>query len=84
MAGVGGFAGSSNWLGAHAGEWVPLRGAAMLWDLVHPWSSFSKGMETGGGHCCQPEPGLGLSCLQVVLGLWAVIAMDYVSELALG
>lgn len=48
MADVGGFAGSSNWLGAHAGEWVLLRGAATLWDLVYPWSSFSKGMETGG------------------------------------
>lgn len=38
---MGGFAGGNNWLGAHAGEWVPSRGAAM--DLVHPWSSFIPG-----------------------------------------
>lgn len=43
MANVGGFAGGDNWLGAHAGEQVPSRGAATQWDLVHPWSSFPPG-----------------------------------------
>lgn len=66
------------------GNGCPLRGAATLRDLVHPWSSFPKEMETRAGHCCHPELGLGLSCFQLVLGLWAVIAMDYVSELVLG
>lgn len=45
MAGVGGFAGSNNWLGAHWGMGVP-KGCSTLWDPVCPWSSFPKGMET--------------------------------------
>lgn len=59
MANVGGFAGSNNCLGAHAGEWVPLRGAATLRDLVHPWSSFPKGMETGGAIAANLSLALG-------------------------
>ena len=44
-------------------------------DLLRPRSSFpgvgAEGMETGGGRRCQPEPGLGLSCCQRALRVWA-------------
>lgn len=42
----------------------------------------AEGMETRSGRHCQQESGLGLPRAQLVLGLWAVIVMDYVSGLA--
>lgn len=50
-------------------------------EQLHPRVG-AEGMEAGGDRRCRADPRLGLSCCRLVLGLWAVIVMDYVSGLA--